>query len=100
MPIVDYKVPVSVDEAVIMLKGCSTAVKILAGGTDLIIQSKPAGSDPLTVVDIKSIDSMMTASIDDEGLTLGPAMSCAELTARDDIKSVYPGLIEAAYLIG
>lgn len=100
MPIVDYKVPVSVDEAVTMLVGCNSDVKVLAGGTDLIIQSKPAGGNPLTVVDVKYIDSMMTATVDDDGLTLGPAMSCAEFTARDDIKAVYPGLVESAYLIG
>ncbi len=100
MPIVDYKVPVSVDEAVTMLAGCNTDVKVLAGGTDLIIQSKPADSNPLTVVDVKHIDSMMTATVNGDGLTLGPAMSCAEFTARDDIKAVYPGLVEAAYLIG
>jgi len=27
-------------------------------------------------------------------------MNCAELTAREDIKALYPGLVEAAYLIG
>jgi carbon-monoxide dehydrogenase medium subunit len=100
MPIVDYKTPVSVDEAITMLAGCNTGVKVLAGGTDLIIQSKPASSNPLTVIDVKHIDSMMTASVDRDGLTLGPAMSCAEFTARDDIKALYPGLVEAAYLIG
>lgn len=100
MPIVDYKAPVSVDEAITMLAGCNTEVKVLAGGTDLIIQSKPAASKPLTVVDVKHIDGMMTATLDGNGLRLGPAMSCAELTARDDIKAVYPGLVEAAYLIG
>ncbi|MEH6558011.1 MAG: xanthine dehydrogenase family protein subunit M [Oceanicoccus sp.] len=100
MPIVDYKAPVSVDEAITMLADCNTDVKVLAGGTDLIIQARPASSNPLTVIDVKYIDSMMTASVDSDGLTLGPAMSCAEFTARDDIKAIYPGLVEAAYLIG
>jgi CO/xanthine dehydrogenase FAD-binding subunit len=72
----------------------------LAGGTDLIIQSKAQSSPALVVVDLKSIDSMMTATIDDAGLHLGPSVSCAEFTARDDIKSVFPGLVESAYLIG
>ncbi|MFB0969842.1 MAG: FAD binding domain-containing protein, partial [Pseudomonadales bacterium] len=55
---------------------------------------------PLVVIDIKRIDSMMTAAIVDGGLHLGPSMSCAQLTARSDIKAIYPGLVEAAYLIG
>lgn len=99
MPVVDYKVPQSLDEAISLLAGTDNA-KVLAGGTDLIIQSKAQSSPALVVVDLKSIDSMMTATIDDAGLHLGPGMSCAEFTARDDIKSVFPGLVESAYLIG
>ncbi|MFT5212098.1 MAG: CO/xanthine dehydrogenase FAD-binding subunit [Flavobacterium sp.] len=99
MPVVDYKVPLSLDEAVTLLAGADNT-KVLAGGTDLIIQSKAQSSPALVVVDLKSIDSMMTATIDDAGLHLGPSVSCAEFTARDDIKSVFPGLVESAYLIG
>lgn len=99
MAVVDYKVAGSIEEAVGFLAGAKIATRILAGGTDLIIQSK-AQAKPIAVVDVKKIESMMTASLDDSGLTLGPSMSCVEFTARADIKAVYPGLVEAAYLIG
>ena len=99
MAVVDYKVPQTLDEAVEMLANTDSA-KVLAGGTDLIIQSKAQSSPALTVIDVKHISSMTTAELTPEGLVLGPAMSCAEFTAREDIKSVYPGLVEAAYLIG
>ncbi len=98
MAVVEYKVPQSIEEAIEMLG--DDAAKVLAGGTDLIIQSKAQSSNPLIVVDVKKINSMMTATIDGDGLSLGPSMSCAEFTAREDIKSDYPGLVEAAYLIG
>lgn len=100
MAITDYKVPQSMDEAVLMLASSGNHMKVLAGGTDLIIQSKSQSDDPLQVVDIKHLEGMMNATLDSSGLTLGPAMSCAEFTARGDIKSVFPGLVEAAYLIG
>jgi CO/xanthine dehydrogenase FAD-binding subunit len=99
MAVVDYKVASSIEEAVGLLADAKIATRILAGGTDLIIQSK-AQATPIAVVDVKKISSMVSATLDDTGLTLGPSMSCVEFTARDDIKSVYPGLIEAAYLIG
>ena len=51
-------------------------------------------------VDVKKISGMTEAQLTKDGLDLGPAMSCAALTARDDIKAVFPGLVEAAYLIG
>ncbi len=99
MAVVEYKLPTSIEEAISFLSESGNPTKVLAGGTDLIIQTK-AQSNPVCVVDVKKIASMMTATIDDSGLTLGPSMSCAEFTARDDIKAVYPGLVEAAYLIG
>ncbi|MEJ6515775.1 MAG: xanthine dehydrogenase family protein subunit M [Pseudomonadales bacterium] len=100
MPVVEYKVPENIDAAVSMLSNTKLSAKVMAGGTDLIIQSRAQSSDPLVVIDIKHIDSMMTAAIVDGGLHLGPSMSCAQLTARNDIKAIYPGLVEAAYLIG
>lgn len=100
MAITDYKVPQSMDEAVQMLAISGNNIKVLAGGTDLIIQSKPQSQDPLHVVDIKNLKGMMNATLDSSGLSLGPAISCAEFTSRHDIKAVFPGLVEAAYLIG
>jgi len=100
MAIADYKVPQSIDEAVQLLASSDGACKVLAGGTDLIIQCKAQSDTPLRVVDIKKIDGMVDAQLDAQGLTLGPAMNCAEFTARKDISAVYPGLVEAAYLIG
>tara|TARA_R110002072_G_scaffold3830_8_gene27420 strand:+ start:11707 stop:12573 length:867 start_codon:yes stop_codon:yes gene_type:complete len=99
MAVVDYKVAGSIEEAVSLLANAKMATRILAGGTDLIIQTKPQANS-VAVIDIKKIDSMMTATLDDSGLTLGPSMSCSEFTARNDIKQVFPGLVEAAYLIG
>jgi len=99
MPVIDYKVPQSVDEAVSLLEASGNA-KILAGGTDLIIQSRAQSSPDLVVVDLKSLPDFVSANINAEGLSLGPSMSCAEFTAREDIKSLFPGLVEAAFLIG
>lgn len=99
MAVVDYKVASSLEQAVEYLSSAEIPTRILAGGTDLIIQSK-AQSTPVGVIDIKKVASMISATLDDSGLTLGPAMSCVEFTAREDIKAVYPGLVEAAYLIG
>ena len=100
MTVLEYKAASSIDEAVSFLANSSHPVKVLAGGTDLIIQSRSRVGTPIVVVDVKHIGSMMTATLDDEGLLLGPSMCCAEFTAREDIKAVYPGLVEAAYLIG
>ena len=100
MAIAEYKNAQTVEQAIEMLAAGGDTTRVLAGGTDLIIQTKPVAGAPITVVDVKHIDTMMAATIDEQGLHLGPAMSCAEFTARKDIKTLYPGLVEAAYLIG
>ncbi len=95
-----YEAPGSVDEAVKLLADADMPAKVLAGGTDLIIQTNGSKDASRLFVDVKKIDGMTDAVLDADGLKLGPSMSCAEFTARDDIKAVFPGLVEAAYLIG
>ena len=57
MPVVEYKVPENIDAAVSMLSNTKLSTKVMAGGTDLIIQSRAQSSDPLVVIDIKRIYS-------------------------------------------
>ena len=100
MAAVVYKAPSTIQDAVSLLADSSEASSIMAGGTDLIIQMHNPGAASRLIVDVKKIPEMMEATLTDDGLTLGPSMCCAALSARDDIKAVYPGLVEAAYLIG
>lgn len=95
-----YEAPDSVDEAVSLLAGADMPAMVLAGGTDLIIQTNASKDASRLFVDVKKIPGMCDASINDGNLELGPSMSCAEFTAREDIRAVFPGLVEAAYLIG
>lgn len=101
MVVIDYEAPQSLGEAVKLLSECTDRpARVMAGGTDLIVQLRSQVGDPQLIVDLKKIPEMMDAVLDENGLSLGPAMCCAEFTARDDIKALYPGLVESAYLIG
>ena len=100
MVAVTYHAPTSLDEAVALLSSSELPANVLAGGTDLIIQMQKLVTEQRLIVDLKKIDGMQSATLSDEGLILGPSLCCAKLTRRDDIKAVFPGLVEAAYLIG
>lgn len=100
MAVVEYKAVQSCAEASALLASSKIKARVLAGGTDLIIQTKGHQQEPVLAIDVKQIASMMSAHVDEQGLSLGAAMSCAEFTSRADIKALYPGLVEAAYLIG
>ena len=83
-----------------MLSTARQPVKLLSGGTDLIIQMQGLIQDERLVVDVKKIPGMRAADWMEDHLRLGPSMSCAQFTKRQDIQAVFPGLVEAAYLIG
>jgi CO/xanthine dehydrogenase FAD-binding subunit len=95
-----YEAPESIQDAVALLTSADKTTSLLAGGTDLLIQMQGLVNESRLVVDLKKIPALMEATLDDDGLRLGPSMSCAEFTSRGDIKAVYPGLVEAAHLIG
>ncbi len=97
-----YAAPTSIQDAVELLADNAMPANVLAGGTDLLIQTRAqAGSaESRLFVDVKKIKGMSSANMTPQGLELGPSISCAEFTARDDIRALYPGLVEAAGLIG
>ena len=95
-----YHAPTTLDEAVSLLSNATLPAKVMSGGTDLIIQMQRMIDSERMIVDVKKIPELATASLSAEGLTLGPALCCSKFTRRDDIKQRFPGLVEAAYLIG
>ena len=95
-----YEAPDTIEAAVGLLAGSPIPAMVLAGGTDLIIQTNASKDQERLIVDIKNINGMCEAALTDSALELGPSMNCAEFTSRGDIKSVFPGLVEAAYMIG
>lgn len=95
-----YEAPETLQDAVSLLGNADMIASVMAGGTDLIIQMRDLVNESRLVIDLKKIPEMMQATLSGDGLELGPSMCCAEFTAREDIKAVFPGLVESAYLIG
>ncbi|SVB79294.1 uncharacterized protein METZ01_LOCUS232148 [marine metagenome] len=96
----EYKAPSSIDEAVALLADANSAARILAGGTDLLVQIRAGFIKPPLVVDVKNIKELRTISSTDKGIRIGAAVSGAELGEHDIVKKEWPGVVEAAELIG
>lgn len=95
-----FSTPASVDEAVALLANDNEA-SILAGGTDLIVQLQSGLRSTHHVVDIKRIPELNEVKQEaDGGWTLGAAVCSAELNENAELKAVWPGVLEAADLIG
>lgn len=95
-----YEVPETVDSAVALLSGATGSARILAGGTDLLVQMKSGAIEPDLVVDIKRIDGMKSIAQEDGGWRIGAAVSGAEMGEHDALCAAWPGVVEAMELIG
>lgn len=99
---IDYIRPKSIDEAIGLLAENGDASRVLAGGTDVLIQLREHVFDQVNVViDIKAIPELNQIDYDPQsGLTLGAAVPCYQIYNNSTITSAYPGLVDAASLIG
>jgi aerobic carbon-monoxide dehydrogenase medium subunit len=95
-----YEAPGSVDEAVALLANAKGNARVLAGGTDLLVQMRMGMIDPALIVDIKKISEMRSVTAENGGFRIGAAVSGAELNENDAVKSAWPGVVEAFDLIG
>ncbi|PLK27823.1 oxidoreductase [Novosphingobium sp. TH158] len=94
-----YHQPRSREEAVALLAADPSA-RVLAGGTDLIVQMRSGRAAPGAIVDIKRISAMQAVQGGDQGFTIGAAMPCTGLKLSADLCAAWPGVVEAANLIG
>jgi len=95
-----YEAPESVEGAVALLTGAKGEVRILAGGTDLLVQMRADLVDPELIVDIKKIPETRAVTEEKGGWRIGAAVTGAELKENARLKKTWPGVVEAANLIG
>ncbi|HKA60842.1 MAG TPA: xanthine dehydrogenase family protein subunit M [Methylomirabilota bacterium] len=95
-----YEAPESLEGAVALLAGAKGEARILAGGTDLLVQMRADVVDPDLIVDIKRIPETRAITEEKGGWRIGAAVTGAELKDHPRLKKVWPGVIEAANLIG
>jgi len=96
-----YLAPQTLDEAVGAYAAAAGAARILAGGTDLLVQMRSGMVKPGLVVDIKKIPEMTTVEqTADGGFKVGAAVSGAVLAEHPTFGKVWPGVLEGFNLIG
>jgi len=95
-----YEAPETLEAAIALLRSEPGEARVLAGGTDLLVQLKTDLIEPQLVVDIKKIRELREVRREARGYRIGAAVTGAELTEHPELKAVWPGVIEAANLIG
>ena len=96
-----YQAPTSLEEAVTLLAEKNGRARPLAGGTDLLVQIRLNVHDLDLIVDVKKIPELNQLSFDPAaGLVIGAAVPCAQIYENTEVVANYPGLIDAATIIG
>jgi 4-hydroxybenzoyl-CoA reductase subunit beta len=100
LPRFDYARPTTLEQALDVLHGADGQVKILAGGTDLVVSLQQKLFTPKVVLDIKGLRGLCGISFDAEhGLRLGALTTIAEVAASRRIVQDFPVLAQAASLV-
>ncbi len=95
-----YHSPTTVDDAVALLAAQNGDCRVLAGGTDLLVRMRSGFAEPDAVLDIKRIEGMRDIVREHGGFRIGAAVSGAEMAENADLVAAWPGVVEAAGLIG
>lgn len=97
----DYVASKSVDEVLSLLSAHGRQARILAGGTDLLVQLRENRRKANLIIDIKKLPEVNELSFDPTtGLKIGAAVSCQRICWDQAVAQAYPGLIDAVSLIG
>jgi carbon-monoxide dehydrogenase medium subunit len=96
----DYLAPTSIAEAVNALKGANGGARLLAGGTDLLVQMRGGRAQPKLIVDIKRLPGITEIKPENGGFLIGAATPGAVIGEHAALRKAWPGVVEAANLIG
>ena len=97
----EYAAPTTVGEATKLLAGANGKAKLLAGGTDIIVQLREGLRDADLVIDVKKIPELMELNYSQgTGLRLGASVPCYRVYDHAEISRAYPALADATRIVG
>ena len=95
---VRYEAPTSIARASQLLG--EPGARVLAGGTDLIVQMRTGRTAPRVFVDVKRIPELSRIRLDAKSLWLGAAVPAVLVVENTELGRLFPGLVESVDLIG
>lgn len=93
----DYFEPGSINQAIELLEKYGHQAKVIAAGTDLVVQMKEKVAKPKYLIDLRKIDSLHRIEKKrDGGLWIGPLATMSDLEKHPEVKRLYPIVSQAA----
>jgi carbon-monoxide dehydrogenase medium subunit len=101
LPKFDYHAPTTIDEACSLLSHYGTKAKVLAGGTDLLVNMKKKLLSPEQIISLNRIEGLGEATTQNgAGLSVGPLSTAAYLAGSKLIQSRVSVLAQGARRLG
>ncbi len=88
------------NHAVALLAEHGRSVKVLAGGTDILVDFKHAPHAPEVVLDITRAEDLKGIAMTDAGLRIGALATHTDIMRSPLIRESLPALVDAAHTIG
>jgi carbon-monoxide dehydrogenase medium subunit len=95
-----YEAPEALDAAVALLAGADGEARVLAGGTDIMVQFHYDMIQPDLIVDIKKIPETQAIEKIDGAWRVGAAAKGMNLVEHEAFNKDWPGVIDGVKLIG
>lgn len=97
----EYLTPKTLEEAISLLSRYNGQSKVIAGGTDLVVQMRDRRIKPEKVIDITGIEELVYIDVDDKkGLLIGALTPIRDLEKSAELKRSYPIISQAASQLG
>lgn len=90
----------SLQQAVDIMLSETGIRRVLAGGTDVLVQNRLELVEPDVMIDIKHLQGMKEIQHGKSGIQIGAAVSGAEIGEDEALRADWPGVVEAMELIG
>src|SRR4030042_6109683 len=100
VPCQGYFAPQKIEEALEILSKYGKEIKIIAGGTDLLVQYYDRLYEINHWLDLKNIQELKEINITQDEMEIGAMVTHTQLETSEDIKKYYPVLSQAAADIG
>jgi CO/xanthine dehydrogenase FAD-binding subunit len=95
-----YEAPKTLEDAIALLSGANGRARVLAGGTDVLIQLRSGRAVPELLVDIKAVPGIGAIAEEAGGYRIGAAATCMELIEHEAFAQVWPGIVDGVKYIG
>ncbi|MGZ8155550.1 MAG: FAD binding domain-containing protein [Burkholderiales bacterium] len=95
-----YEAPTTVAATLALLSAANGHAKVLAGGTDLLVQMRAGRVEPELLVDIKRLPETTAIMSENGRFRFGAALPCMDLIEHAAFARAWPGVIDGIKLIG